>query len=246
MRKNTLMKSLAFLVVTMLALGSASAYDITTNTKTRADVEYVETILQAGYGFTGANVTCSAFNLEVPQIQTSDTTVFRAGFYPICDVNYTDYLQYLTLYCNGEYIETWNYTADCGSGAGNLGENTLITLIFGNLTSNAVNTQRVYTVSCQLCVNNSSTAPRTDFFTDIDLLVSVKNEVNETVVEGADIIIDGILSAVNVTVLLIDILELTLTILVPIWGLVLTPVLVIWLARNLVERLKAMIPKRKK
>ena len=243
MKKKNLVKSLAFLLMTILVVNSVNGYSIDTTTRTRTDIEYLETIYQAGYGFSGANVTCSAFNFELPQIQTSDSTIIRMGYYPLCDVNYTDYLQYLTLFCNNEYVASWNYTEDCGSGPGNLGENELVTLIFGNLTFNAQNTQ---ILSCQLCVNNSSTSNRTDFFVDIDLLVNVKNEVNETVVEGADIIIDGILSAVNITVLLIDILELTLIILVPIWGLLAGPIIVIWLAKNLVDRLKAMIPKRKK
>lgn len=201
MDNNRVMKKvipLMFLFVLMIAPVNA-IIGINEFPVTEANIEYVETIDQSGYGFEGANVTCSAFNFDIPSRQASNPTYISIGYTPLCDVNYTDYEQYITLFCRGEYLWTSNYTEQCGLPAEEsvFGDDLYVQINHANFSSFTTGSGKL--VSCQMCVNSSSTAPRTDFFVNINNVGTRVDSKIETIQElsGLDTIKNAIIGFIE-------------------------------------------------
>lgn len=206
-RKNTVMKTIPLLLALIILINPVHAIiGINEFPVTEVNMEYVESIDSSGYGFEGANVTCSAFNFEIPSRQASNPTYISLGYTPLCDVNYTDYEQYLTLFCRGEYIWSSNYTEQCGLPAEEsiFGSDLFIQINHANYTSFTTGSGKL--ISCQMCVNASSTAPQTDFFVNIrntgsriDVVEEVTNIIPELeiVVNGINTIIAFIIAFVS-------------------------------------------------
>ncbi len=222
--------------ILMLALISPSfaIFGIFEEPVTEINMEFVDTIPIAGYGFTGVNVQCSAFNFEIPKRQTSRITYVRLGYFPICDVNYTDYVQDITIFCAGEYVLTSNYTDNCVNGG--FHESELVRFFHANITELGSGTN---VITCQLCVNNTTTSNQTDFFVKID---NVGNRIvteyrNETLFPQAQPLVDLIIVPVNFTVSVIELGFATFQAFALIWSIVAPLMFLLFMLTRLKKRL---------
>lgn len=129
--------------------------------------------------------TCSPVHLQVPYKQTHETTYVKLGYVPICDVNQSDYPDHaITLYCESEYVASWNYTENCEDSSYVYDYEWVI---FDNENLSAVFFQSENDIpttvfSCSFCVNDTGLIPnRTDFWIRIENTGNRIEVTNQTI-----------------------------------------------------------------
>lgn len=128
----------------------------------------LHSINQSQYGTSiteNENVSCEPIHFELPYKQTQQKIYLKLGYFPICDVNQTDYEEFITLYCQDTYVGTYNVTDNCDrSGGGGEYEYQWLALNV-NATDGFYQSEGLSSVfSCYFCVNITSDIPRADFW----------------------------------------------------------------------------------
>jgi hypothetical protein len=237
---------------------SALVIDLFGNPVTTANVITLHQIWKDAnyqdYGWNETNDTCAPVHFQVPYKQNYGTTYIKFGYVPICDVNQSIYSHhFLTVFCNGEYVATYNYTDNCVDyGGAGIYEFEWLALDWTdeNLTAGLFQTTELTTVfSCMICVNDTEPSPnRTDFWIrteNVGNMVTTEYH-NETVIEGLEDITDGIQTSVEFTLALITLAYNTFNMFAFVWVIVGVPMFVLFMIRQLVDRFRTTFPKRRK
>lgn len=126
------------------------------------------TINQSQYGVSATeneNISCAPIIFEMPYKQTYDQVYIKLGYFPLCDINQTDYAEDLTLYCQGQYVATYNVTDNCYDfgGAGTY-EYEWLEINVNSTTGQSYSEGLSSVFSCYYCVNITSDIPTADFW----------------------------------------------------------------------------------
>jgi hypothetical protein len=203
-------------IITLMLLGvmiiPASALVITLFEKPLTSVDMItlttlyENANNQAYGWGEVNnSTCAPIHFQVPYKQTHETTYIRLGYFPLCltpaeQSQYPDH--YMTLFCENEYVQTWNITENCVDNGG-VYDAEWVSLSTENATAGLFQSDKLTTLfSCMFCVNytGNDLPNRTDFWIRAE---NTGNQVtveyhNETIFPDLEIVTNAISGFVGV------------------------------------------------
>jgi hypothetical protein len=241
---NMVMRKTIFALLLLIGFSGAFAVELFTTPTTEASIIQLHSIFNDTAGQTYLT-TCSPLHIQIPYKQNFAETFLRIGYLPLCDVNQSDYVHEIDLYCNNNLMASWNVTDNCLNNVGY--EYIEGRFDFANVTSIAFQDKYPSTLlSCNFCVNESSTLNRTDFWVRVENigLRSVFAFYNETVITGSEVIENTFGKAVEFTYLVLSFAMSTAPIIFIVWGLFAIPLFFLFMLKRLVGAIKGSIPKK--
>jgi hypothetical protein len=249
-QNNYMNKTILFLLTSLIVLTPSFAiFGLFEKPITTLDMVQLHTIFN-DLNATGQtySTTCAPLHFQVPYKQTHEITYVKVGYLPICDVNQSDYPDHaITLYCESEYVGSWNYTENCER---NISHYDSEWIVFDYENSSAVFFQSdvaTSVFSCSFCVNDSLSIPnRTDFWIRIEntgTRIRVETH-NETIFPQAEVVINAISGFIGLVALVISFGSTLLPLLMVIASMFVLPMFFLFMLTKFRQRVKDTLNKK--